>query len=1279
MSKSRIRIGGCLAAGVLGPLFAAAPAAAADQAVDVNPPLPNVMLLVDTSGSMEYRSSTSSATAQFPNCNISGSSEKSRWIELVEVLTGSVPSSDYHCEKIERTGSSFHDKYSLGGNNPTDYLYSTPHHRIVSSACAPRPGTLPSNAYDWDGAFCYEPPASSVPCVAPGTGCTFSQNPDGLMDSFASHIRFGLMTFDSLADAGTGVLGTVPNPSTGVAGTWSYFLTANGPATGKPAGCTEPVVDYEVGARNAAAPGWEGRMVAFGPRDNSELSVTNDNIQRVLLATRPFGATPITGMLSDARDFFWYDDSFDHRTGHGTEYFSPSRDPQVIGGCRKNVILLLSDGEPNMDLRTSSNLCAVPELSDPLTKGKCPYPEQHYEIAEDMANVDPDDTTHRQVLTYVIGFSVSQVTLSDGTTTVDCKTDLDEFQLSDENGLCHRYPEESALQACCTLNRIAFEGGTSQAIFADNMDELRSAVSSVLSRVTPVTSRTLPVFASATASTSFRFFTSFKPRSTFAASTEHVSGGGGLWEGIIERQRWECSAPTESDECGDADSTAPLIAKPQDISESQGDKFAANVNAVGSTGRTFYTVEGDSTGGIHSDRSIRQNLISTWTDGVGTHFGNLRYGDVNSFVGAVDERALFDAPTTSCTTDGLDRAACASRYLTWLIGGDNLTSHHRCRYPGTPDCNLIADIYHSTPALVNRPTENLRDETYEVFAQAAAHRPLVLYASTNDGLLHAFKVASNDPTETSAADRVTTQTNNELWSFIPPAVLPDISNEYPNVHTPLLDGAPVVRDVAGVQSGSVVRFERTLSDFTGGNVEWHTVLVQGFGSSRGGYFALDITDPEAGPQFLWQLTRTESGDELFGKGGTPAITTLYFSFDNEPAHEIAVALLPGGDAATRDPSDCPREVQVPDGVDSRFTVREQVPCYSDQAVLARSLTVVRLDTGQIVRSFRRSPSEVPSLATGLVAPAGDRIDSPITGQPVAYPGWTGAVADRAYVGDRDGTLWRVDLSSTDPDDWTMKLFFDAYAGRGTHDGQPIVYAPVVSTTELGNITVAFATGEQETLAADEDMHTFLYSLTENPTADFTGVESTVNWYQHYAGGERVSGPLSLLSGALYFSTYQPEDASSVNACGTGSSRIGGMHYTIREETSAGPLTDGSNALSRGGTPQLPEDACGTSSTRTQYLDQTSSMIESGAMIFGVSVAQVPSCVVQDSIPDTFLSDNGTEERASLDFASPARFELVVQTGAAGETVGGGATRIQTIRLPPPDNSPRISSWAQVME
>ena len=67
------------------------------------------------------------------------------------------------------------------------------------------------------------------------------------------------------------------------------------------------------------------------------LESSNDNVKSVLNASRPYGATPILGMLSDAEHYFTVD-----ATG-------PVSDP--YRACREQYIILLTDGAPNLDLR----------------------------------------------------------------------------------------------------------------------------------------------------------------------------------------------------------------------------------------------------------------------------------------------------------------------------------------------------------------------------------------------------------------------------------------------------------------------------------------------------------------------------------------------------------------------------------------------------------------------------------------------------------------------------------------------------------------------------------------------------------------------------------------------------------------------------------------------------------------------------------------------------------------------------------------------------------------
>ncbi len=1252
-----------LAAACLGSaaVLGAAPALAQ---TDINPPLPNVMLLVDTSGSMEYKVGTST----FPTCypDGSGTSERSRWIDLVEVLTGTVQ--NYRCQSIDRMSTAFGTgEYGSGGalaRRPYDYQYDYPYHRPLSGSCAIGPGTLnTSNIYDFaDNTLTYHPYTTTA-----GT-CTFDQAKDGILDAFENAIRFGLMTFDPSTGSGTGVSGTSAfDKDTGVDGTWSYVWGSS--STGMPAGCTTPQ-PWEVGARNAAAPPWEGRMVPFGnPNPGStEFRTKKSQIERVLLATRPYGPTPIAGLMKDASDFLRNDTSRD--PNNSAQDFGPRNDPWVIdsevaGGCRKRFVILLSDGQPNMDLR-------------PDCEGNtCPFVKPET-IAAELAGLS------RPIRTYVIGFALSSFTVA-GRGTVTCNG-LDASDLSPTNsaGLCNSTLAANVankeLQACCALNRIAIAGGSGvspRAMFADNREALKSALSQILTETTNVTSRTVPVVSGpAAGSQGFRFYSSVRPVSFQP------------WVGILQRQRYTC------------DQNKP---KAVPISQSKADDFAANLNAQPDL-RTIASVRaGNGTETIYSERTVRPYYTASGTGDGGGVYGGARYiGTRTSFVSNTSPEAM-KITDTSCDSGAINATACRNRYLNWLVGISNGTPYSRCPQGSGSTCYLFGDILHSTPAVIGPPSEFLRDESYERFVQLQKLRPVVLYTSTNDGFLHAFKVAPTDPTD---EDKVLGEgaKNNELWAFVPPAILPHLSAQYPFTHTALLDGAPVVRDIVATTPLSEdaaeiekVRFERSASDTNAGTGSWRTALLQSFGAASpagGGYFALDVTNPVAqtndtavGPRFLWQLTTDKAGRALFGRTGTPAIATLFFDprGGTEP-RQIPVAILPGGAGPEGTlGAGCPA---LPDvrtfPTYSAFTARTLVRCYDTaEGKAARSLAIVRLDTGEIIRVFRQKKAEVIDTELQLRVTEVN-IDSPISGQPVPFPAQVGATADRAYVGDQDGRLWRVNLASTDPSRWTMELFFDTFpaALNGdttvTHDfraGQPIMLPPVLSVDENGDITVAVATGDQETIGADPTVSNYVWSLTEKSsdlarTTD--SVQPRVNWYQKFTGGERVVGPMSLFNSQLFFTTFAPP-AVGANACSSGTSKVWGMDY-IRPNN---PDASAEPPRNRGGEARLPDASDG--GKLVQSLSSSKVTGNANAVIFGVSVAQEPSCSqTATSSGDDFL---GFGAETTIRNVNPGKFQLVMHVGGIENTTSTGdqQANVRTLDLKPPPNATRIDSWAALVE
>lgn len=1213
-------------------------------AQELSTPQPNVMLLVDTSGSMEYQSSSTEFPACDPTSDDAEDNERSRWIELVEVLTGTID--DYRCAAIDRRSSAFKNEYELDNTvDPIDFQYQNPYHRPISDSCVMGPGTVnTTNAFLWSEPSCHVYDNVNTPCAA--TACeSFRQDGDGIIDAYGTGVRFGLMTFDSLVSEMRGHTGTSPNLSAGVEGAWSYYVDA--PAEGKPANCSE-TNPYEVGARNAAAPPWEGRMIAFGDPspELSDHETRNSQIEKVLLTTRPYGATPVAGLLSDALDFLTEDDEDDPLDNDLK--FGPKDDPYVLGGCRSQHIILLTDGEPNLDLRPY----CTEEPGDSGLAGVCPYlePEQ---IAAQLYD--------KGVIVHVIGFALDEVEVNGETVNCDDPDSTDVLLGSDgTSGICAGAdPSNKPLAVCCELASIAYQGsdGEFRAHFAGDTSALRKAFGDVLAAIAPRVSLTQPAVASG-ASVSSDFAASMRFYS--AARPESFS----VWRAELERERYIC------------EDGAPVK---QAIEVAKGDDFVENLH-YRPFNRKIVTVEAepdtnDSTK-VYSDRSIRPQLVGSPADGLDSldWQGNDEVVEAPSGLAAgVDKRTLMlDMADPSC--DDMTEAECSAQILNWLVGKNPTDDeHHRCR--SSAECSLMGPILHSTPQVVGRPDALILDESYDAFKLAYATRPLVLYTSTNDGFLHAFKVASGDPaTETTPEEQVTILTPNELWAFIPPAVLSGLQTQYPGSHQMLLDGVPVIKDVVASPGSNIPLFERTGETARFGASLWRTVLVQAFGGTRGGYFALDITDPvisgdSGGPRFLWQLTTDSEGNPLFGEGGgTPLITTVFVE-----DKEIAVAVLPGGEGTRDDGADpIDREADI-SFVDADYTPRPRVPVYSGTA--SRSLTVVRLDNGEIIKTFRNDKDDVADLEEDVVIETG--IDSPITGTPVAYPSEVGAVADRVFVGDQDGALWRIDLSESNPDDWTMTLFYDAYPKQTANgdlgpynakEGQPIATRPIISVDGANQLVVLFSTGDQESMFASPGTDNFLVSLTEVAAPEESGegevFKSKVNWFKKFVDGERVTGPMVLFSSQLYAATFKGAPPTAV--CGGGSSTVWAMDF-LERKTPTKPGDGGAPLWNIGGTLQQQRPVTDANGSET--------------VVFGLTLTQDASCIdtgAEALAEDPFIAFGTHTQLRNL---NPGKFKLVMHTGGLNNSdiTADTADNTKEFELESPSSVTRIDSWAAIVE
>ena len=184
---------------------------------------------------------------------------------------------------------------------------------------------------------------------------------------------------------------------------------------------------------------------------------------------------------------------------------------------------------------------------------------------------------------------------------------------------------------------------------------------------------------------------------------------------------------------------------------------------------------------------------------------------------------------------------------------------------------MLPDIVNSEPRWIGRPNQSLSDSFhpgYSAFVTANASRPPTLFMGSNGGMLHAI-----DATDGSAG-------GTERWAYVPSFLfrsgvdgLAGLSyretDPLPNKfsHRYRVDGTPTVRDI---------KFPNDSTKCGTRANTWGTILVGGLNKGGKGYFALDVTSPEASDEdalrskVLWEFDGSGTG-----AGGTAKVGYSY--------------------------------------------------------------------------------------------------------------------------------------------------------------------------------------------------------------------------------------------------------------------------------------------------------------------------------------------------------------------------------------------------------------------
>ena len=462
----------------------------------------------------------------------------------------------------------------------------------------------------------------------------------------------------------------------------------------------------------------------------------------------------------------------------------------------------------------------------------------------------------------------------------------------------------------------------------------------------------------------------------------------------------------------------------------------------------------------------------------------------------------------------------------------------------TEDRWKLSDIFHSRPIEAGAPPYYYNENNYlSGFKTPKLSRTPVIYAGGNDGMLHAF-------------DRTT---GAELWAFIPPMILGDLKSMIsasPNksISQYLVDGTPIVEDI-----------------FVGGT--WKTILISGLRWGGRGYFALDITDP-ATPLFMWAVTTDGSAVTYWNSTGTisdltsdtnySAYLKLGYSWPEPSTGRIKV-----------DASD--KWITVVGGGYRAIKPDVDFDLPNHATGVGRQIYAINLETGAIVGRINE---------TVITDEANDGIDNSIPSS-IAIVGDENRYMQYLYTGDREGQLWKANISGSNKGsgetvvaDWEACKLFDGEATHadpttnpansgnnrryitsppeiamdsdgkrwiawGTGNGRKVrELFPKVSTPPTvgeGNIFVALKETDPNPVPGTACGTTYTTADLTNVTDDLVGMPSDGNgWYIQLAENEKVFTTPLMYKNILMFTSFIP---TSNDICDIGSSYLYLIDYT----------------------------------------------------------------------------------------------------------------------------------------
>jgi type IV pilus assembly protein PilY1 len=367
----------------------------------------------------------------------------------------------------------------------------------------------------------------------------------------------------------------------------------------------------------------------------------------------------------------------------------------------------------------------------------------------------------------------------------------------------------------------------------------------------------------------------------------------------------------------------------------------------------------------------------------------------------------------------------------------------------------------ATVAATSIPENQTGAQAYSVFKTQEASRINVVYAGANDGFLHGFRAGyyANGVyvgTGTGANFVGTNNDGDELLAYMPAYVLNQIQTPTPSL------------DYSSPNYGHQFEVDATPgTDDVFYNNAWHTILVGGLGPGGAAIFALDVTNPADTSQTADAVfSEANAANLVIGEWSTTTTSTASATGPGTTTTTSTLKCLGSANAATS-AADCGKNLGNTYG--SPVIRRFHNGVWG--AVFGNGFGSSTGDAGIYVMLLGPSMTSngTPAvtfyyLSTGA-AGTGTNANGIAYTTPVDLD--NDKITDYVYAGDLQGNVWRFDLTSADPTQWTVSGSYGAPSTPtpifAAGSAQPITTKLIAASLPDGlerRLLIEFGTGRQ---------------------------------------------------------------------------------------------------------------------------------------------------------------------------------------------------------------------------